>query len=443
MGDEADVRGETDDRDEADVPDEVTVRERRRGDGATGALRTVLAGASALTTATLPVFLLGALSDPIRAELGLGETAIGAAVTVMFAAAGVAAAPAGRVSERLGGPRALRIGVTITGLATAAMGAFAQSWWQLALAMVAVGAAVGLVDTGAARAFADRVPPRRQGLAFGIKEASVPGASLLAGLALPTVAVMLGWRATFVSALGVAAVVWAVMPGGRVPSRQEASATPAAEPRETQESAGLGPPRRTPPRRRVASAAVVRFAAGAGLGTGAATAAATFLVPASTALGLSVPAAGGVLSAASVASIAMRIVMGRRADTGGTAGVPVRAVASMLAAGAVGAALLAVSGPPLVTLLGAVVLLGGGWGWTGLAFLTVVRARPDAPAAAAGIVLTGLSAGGALGPLAFGAIVTGSSYAVAWSAAAATLALGGATVFSTRRSLAARQPHAH
>ena len=377
--------------------------------------RTILAASSALTTATLPVFLLGALSDAIRAELGLGDAAIGAAVTVMFVAAGLGAAPAGRVSERLGGPTALRIGVVVAGLATAAVGLLAHAWWQLALPLVAVGGAVGLVDTGTARAFTDHVPAGGHGLAFGVKEASVPAASLLAGLALPTVSAALGWRATFASTLVIVAIVLTVLPRGHVRAR----------PRSRRAAA--------PVRARVASPAVVRFAVGAGLGTGAATAAATFLVPAATAHGWSPAAAGGLLSGASIASIFMRVAMGRRADL--VSGVPVGTVAGMLAAGGAGAALLAAGDLTAVTVTGAVLLLGGGWGWTGLAFLTIVRARPDAPAAAAGIVLTGLSVGGATGPLAFGAVAGGWSYGVAWILTATALVLGAAIVLSTRGAL--------
>lgn len=74
---------------------------------------------------------------------------------------------------------------------------------------------MGRVDTGAARAFSDRVPVGRQGLAFGIKEASIPGASMLAGLSLPVIAAALGWRASFVAAAAVAAVVLVALPSPR------------------------------------------------------------------------------------------------------------------------------------------------------------------------------------------------------------------------------------
>lgn len=387
-------------------------------DRSTGGVRTTAAVAAALTTAVLPVFLIGASSDAIRAELAISETAIGAAVTVLFTAVGLAAAPVGRLTERIGAATALRGGLLLCGLATASIGAFAHAWWQLALPMAVVGVGIGLIDTGGARAFADRVTPERQGTAFGLKEASIPGASLLAGLALPTLAVWLGWRASFIAAPVLAALVAVLVPG-----RAADPATPS--------SSRAVPP--APPAQ--VSRSLVRFAVGVGLGAGAATAGATFLVPASTARGLSTAAAGALLVVASLASIAGRIGFGRWADRAHA--VPIMAVAVMCGVGGLGAALLAAPAPIGLVVLGAVLLLGAGWAWTGLAFLAAVRARPEAPAVAAGSVLTGLGVGGALGPLAFGALASNLSYATAWSVTAAALLVASALAASARPAAAA------
>ncbi len=44
---------------------------------------------------------------------------------------------------------------------------------------------------------AEQVPLERQGLAFGIKQSAIPGAILVSGLALPLIALPLGWRSAF------------------------------------------------------------------------------------------------------------------------------------------------------------------------------------------------------------------------------------------------------
>jgi predicted MFS family arabinose efflux permease len=397
-------------------------------------LRTTLTASGALTTAMLPVFLLGALSEQVRAELGFDEAAVGAVVTVLFVTVGVAAAAVSRVTERIGAGTALRTGVAVSGLTTAAIGALASSWWHLAVGFAIVAFALILIDTGAARAFSEGVARDRQGSAFGLKEASVPAASLLAGVALPTVGVAFGWRATFVGAIAVAVVVLALLPrrvgpgaGARDASVREvetidvAAADVAAAEVAAPEAAMLA-----------SSARRVRwFAAGVGVGGGAATAAATFLAPSVSARGLSTAAAGTTLVVASIASIVVRIGSGRWADRPGSA--TVRATSLLLAVGAVGAVVLAVPVPAPLAVVGAVALLGGGWGWTGLAFLSVVRAHAGAPAVAAGVVLTGIGIGGAAGPPAFGALASRVSYTAAWAATAGALALASAVTAASVR----------
>lgn len=386
-------------------------------DAPAGTVRTTASVAAALTVTVLPVFLIGASTDAIRADLAVSETAIGAAVTVLFTTVGLAAGATGRLTERVGAAMALRIGVVTAAASTAVIGLVATSWWQLTAPLVLVGVAVGLVDTGGARTFADRLRPDRQGLAFGVKEASVPSASLLAGLALPTLTAWFDWRAAFVVAPSLALVVLLLLPrggdtgGGR--AREVGHDEVAA--RVGTDGTGSGSGSRT---------GLVRFSIAVGLGAGAATAAPTFLVPASTARGLSSAAAGVLLVVASLASIAARIAFGRWADRASARPTP--AVAALLALGGAGAAVLAMPAPAGVAAIGAIVLLGAGWGWTGLAFLAAVRARPDAPAVAAGTVLTGLGIGGALGPLAFGALAENGSYAVAWGASATVLLVAGA-----------------
>jgi predicted MFS family arabinose efflux permease len=67
-------------------------------------------------------------------------------------------------------------------------------------------------------------------------------------------------------------------------------------------------------------------------------------------------------------------------------------------------------------------------------FLSAVRADPAAPAAAAGVVLAGLSTGGALGPVAFGVAVSRVGYGATWTATAVAMALGAGAIFAAARS---------
>ncbi|HAS11146.1 MAG TPA: hypothetical protein DCS55_11615 [Acidimicrobiaceae bacterium] len=371
----------------------------------------MVAGSVALTTTVVPAFLTGALSGRIGDDLGFGDGGAGAAVAAFFVGAGIFAVPMGRVTERIGPTRALRTGALVSAAAALAIAAFASSLWLLIVLLVVAGSAVGLVDTGAARAFGDSVPSTRHGIAFGAKEASVPAASLAAGLSIPILAEQLGWRSAFVAGAMLAPLVWVLVP------RLAADRPPPSDGRG-------GDSRRGP---------LVLFAGGVALGVGAATAASTLLVPAIEDRGWNEADAGLLLAVASGASIAVRLAAGSRGDRAPRSTWSM--LATLLGIGAVGAVLLATTSAGVASVVGAVAVIGGGWGWTGLAFQTAVRVGRDRPAAAAGIVLTGLSVGGAAGPAAFGAIASAVSYSAAWATAAAALLAGAAAILASKHWL--------
>jgi hypothetical protein len=110
-----------------------------------------------------------------------------------------------------------------------------------------------------------------------------------------------------------------------------------------------------------------------------------------------------------------------------------------MAIGAIGPVLLALDSGAAVPVAGAVLTLAAGWGWTGVAFHAVLVATRDAPALGAGIVLGGLSLGGAAGPALFGNISASASYPWAWASSAIALAAGAVlTTVARRWQLSAR-----
>jgi MFS family permease len=372
--------------------------------------RVALAASASLTIAVTPVFLLGALSDEIGTDLGFGSARTGIAVTVFFVAGAVTAVGMGRVTDRIGATAAMRLGVAITSIVLLGIGSVVGAWWHLAVLLAFGGLAVGLVDTGGARAFADAIRTDRQGLAFGVKEASVPTAALMAGLSIPLVAQRLGWESTFTLVALAVPVVWWLVPAGMRGVR-----VPAVS------GSGSGDVR-SPVR-------LVTFTVGVGAAAAASSAAATLFVPAATDGGWSASTAGLVLATGSVVSISVRIAVGWLGDRSphrtGTV------LAGGIALGALGAVALGVGARPLFV-PAAMLLLGAGWGWSGLAFLTAVRANPEAPATAAGVVLTGLAGGGSVGPAAFGLLASTWSYRVSWAACAVALLVGALLVASAR-----------
>lgn len=354
-----------------------------------------------LTLAALPVFLVGGLAVQIRAELGFTETQLGAAVTATFVVGALMGPIGGRISDRIGAQAAVLAGGALSAVALAGIALFAHGWGTLTALLALAGLSFSFMDPGLAILITRTISAGRHGLAFGIKEASVSTATLMAGLAVPAIALTLGWRWAF--ALGALPLVGL---GALVP-RLELQA-PAR--------ASVAEEFPTPPRR-----AVMTVAAAAALASAAASGIGVFLTQSAVAMGVSPGAAGYLLASGSVAGIITRVATGVRADRRG--GPQLGMIAGMMATGAV-AMTLAAGGNGALLVIGTLGAFSGGWGWSGLLFLSLVRAKPASPGAAAGIGLAGLAIGNALGPLGFGVAAESFSFGVAWGGAGVLAATG-------------------
>jgi predicted MFS family arabinose efflux permease len=360
-------------------------------------VRVVSAACLSVVVGIVPVFLLGALAILVRADLQFSETQLGLATSAFFAAAALTSVPAGHIAHRLGHAATTSLAAVVSASAMVVM-ATAQSYPVLVAALVVGGGASAMATIGSNDALARSVSVRRQGLAFGAKQAAVPAATLLAGLAVPLVGLTLGWRAAF----GVAATL--------------AIGYLLLQPRGRRRPAGR---RRAPDRTGDAAlGALMVVALAAGVGAAAANALGAFLVESSVRAGLTASSAGLLLAGSSALGVLLRIYLGWRADirSAGQLGL----VTAMLAVGAGGVALLATGAVPAM-IAGAVLAVGLGWSWPGLLNLAVVRLSPSAPALGTSITQTGVFAGGAAGPVSFGVLVESSSYATAWTTTAVAL----------------------
>jgi predicted MFS family arabinose efflux permease len=239
------------------------------------------------------------------------------------------------------------------------------------------------------------VPPRRQGLSFGVKQAAIPVCTLLAGAAVPTVALTLGWRWAFVLAGALAASALLLVP--RSPD------------------GALGRPETAD---RQATSALVVIAVAATLAAGSANTLGTFLVDSAVARGIAPGPAGLSLTLGSAVCVAGRALGGWQADL--RPGRQVGVIAALLGCGAAGLLLLAVPGTPALV-VGVLLGFGLGWSWAGLLNFAVVRLHPQAPAAATSITQTGIYAGGCVGPLGLGALATAAGYPTMWIVAAGAM----------------------
>ena len=380
----------------------TSVNAIRPGHAVGGALTTTVAVA-------FPVFLVGGLAVQLSDDLRFSPAGLGLAVSAYFGVSALASLPAGALVERYGAARISRYGIALSAASMIGIAVAADALWSL-VAILALGAGANAMGQLASNTSLSRhVPAGRQGLSFGVKQAAIPVSTLLAGAAVPTVALTLGWRWAF--ALG------GLLAAAAIPLVPRASERPDV-------SRNIG--------ERRATRALVVIGLAATLAAASANALGTFLVDSAVARGIAPGPAGLSLTLGSAVCVVARILGGWQADR--RPGRQVGVIAGLLACGAVGLALLAVPGSlPLIA--GVVLGFGLGWSWPGLMNFAVVRLHPQAPAAATSVTQTGVYAGGCVGPLGLGAVATLAGYPTMWIVAAGAMVSAAALMLLGSRML--------
>jgi MFS family permease len=346
----------------------------------------------------LPLFLVSAQILQLERDIGFGVGRLGLATATFFGAAALAANPAGQAVARLGPGRSLRIGSLIT-LVSCLVAGTARVWWVLPLATAVGGVANGLIQVASNLAIFDGVALGRQGLGFGAKQASVPMASVLAGISLPVIGLVFGWRWVFALAGLVALTLAASAPhfaGSKVVERNE--------PR-------IG----RPPR------ALLLLALGGICGAMAGNGLSLFIVPSAVDIGIDEAAAGAVLATCSFLVVLIRLAAGWVVDRRRSIGLA--EMAWMAGAGAIGAFVLMATSTPELYLVAMPIALLGAWGWPGVFFFTVVHSFPSFPARASGLVLSSNLTGTVIGPLVVGSFAGRGNYPGAWMFVAVSSAI--------------------
>ena len=378
------------------------------------AVKAAIGAVATTTAAVIPVFLVGGLAVQISTELGFSPAGLGIVVALYFAASALSSMPAGWLVERYGDRLTSRAGVLLSAASMLCIAGLAHSYLSLVIIMVVGAAANSLGQLSSNLSLARQVPRHRQGLSFGVKQSAIPIATLLAGAAVPTVALTVGWRWAFLVLAVLALLVLPLAPRGSRPTPR-----PKGK-QDTRNERATGP--------------LIVLALSAALAAGSASALGIFLVDSAVANGISAAAGGTILTIGSLVGACARIGGGWLADR--RAGNHVLVVAATLAIGAVGLVLLAL--PGMWTLvIGTVLGFGLGWSWPGVLNFAVVRLNPLAPAAATSITQSGVYVGGCVGPLVFGVIAAAHSYQLAWLVAAAAMVTAAIMMLIGRRLLRA------
>ncbi len=385
-----------------------------------GAFR-VAAGAVAVTTVSvLPVFLTGALSVQLTSELGFDPSGLGLVVALYFGVSALYSLPVGMLVERVGARVTSRIAVVGAAVLMGAMAVAARSFTSLVVLLLCGAWCNVMGQLSSNLTLARTVPEHRMGLSFGVKQAAIPTATLLAGAAVPGIALTVGWRWAYVIGAVLALAAWSLTP-----------------------TVNTDPPPPKPVRGQRATGALGVIGAASGLAAGTATALGIFLVASAVERGVDPGPAGLVLTMGSVVGLSMRMLHGwladrreaaRRPEHGRRGGQHIAFVSASLALGAAGFGLLAVPGTPAL-IVGTVLAFGLGWAWPGLLQFAVVRLNPSAPAAATSIVQVGVYAGGFAGPIVFGALAAHVSFPTAWTVSAVVMLVSSGLMLLGRRML--------
>jgi MFS family permease len=371
--------------------------------------RSVVPGTALIVAGVLPGFLTASLASRIRGDFSFGDSTLGLAVAIFYLTCMASSTPSGHLVERIGARRGMLLGAALTATSCLAVAAFADSAAALIVILLVAGVGNAIGGPAVSALLRRTVDTGRHGLAFGAQQSGASIGALLAGLALPAIAIPFGWRWAYVGAAAVAIVAVGVAPApdpGKPPCLQ---AQPEPAPHHARSIRAL------------AIAAVLASAAGVGF--------IAFLVTYSIDRGIPEGAAGLLLGAVSLTATISRVGLGMIADRSG--GDPLRLTAVILAASAAGYLLL-IAGAPAVIVLAALLVGSAGWSWPGTLTLAVVFRRPDAPAWAVGVMMSGLFAGAAGGPLLVGLLAEHDHFAAAWSMCAGLALAAAATILLTQ-----------
>jgi MFS family permease len=154
----------------------------------------------------LPGFLTTSLAPRIRADFPFGASELGLAVGAFYAVCTPASSPCGHLVERIGARAAVRASAAATAACTVAIALLAGSTAGLIVPLLLGGVGNAAAAPAAGALLDQHVPAGRKGLALGVMQASAPLGALLAGLALPAVAIPLGWQWGYV-VVGVLAML--------------------------------------------------------------------------------------------------------------------------------------------------------------------------------------------------------------------------------------------
>lgn len=376
-----------------------------------GTRRRVVGTAAVVVAVVIPPFLVGALATRIGQDLPFGTTQLGLALAACYIVTCVLSPLGGRFVACVGAVAALRIAGTMTTVGLLGIAAATRAE-HLLLALAFIGIPNALTQPSSNEILSRVEEPRLRALSFGLVQASIPTASLIAGSILAIASYGTSWRGSMLAVAALTVAAQLVLPGTTSgPSgdavRRHRTPTPVAtaDPRDLVGGWPL-------------MAAVILTGC---LASASATALPSFAATTGLAIGVAPWLVAGSQVAGSLTSILVRVIA-PVATSHSTLRRRLLTVAALQCLGLFGMLAIA-TGTPAGFVVGSIAAFGFGWGWNGLFNLIVALARPGRIAAATGLTQAGVFLGGTVGPLSFAAIARGDHFGAGWVAMAAVMAV--------------------
>lgn len=363
---------------------------------------TIATAALATVSCVFPGLAAGALTVQAAADFGVTEGRYGLALSAFFLGAASGSVPAGLLAQRLGPRRQLSFAILLVAAVQASVTILPSFGWML-IVLAMAGVLNSVVQTAVNLMLSQARLPRL-GLAIATKQSAMPASAMLGGLAVPALALTLGWRWAYgmgaVVALAAFVMVQVAVPHrpGEVPVRGERVV-------DSTRTALLGV---------TIGSVLLAFTAGA---------VNAYSVSSGVDAGISEGLAGLLVSAAALTGIVVRVVSGGRVDRGG-AMLPLQRAALFMIGGVTGFLLLSLR-IPVVHGVATLFAFGLGWIWPVFTNFAVVNANPRGAGAATGFTQMGTYIGVFFGPLVTGMIIDRWGYSPMWIVVGAVGILGG------------------
>ena len=376
---------------------------------------------SGLSVAPLSPFLLDALR--------MSRSQVGLLLPALYLGGVVMSLPAGWLVDRLGVRLTLVLGLGLTGVMVG-VAAMTHGLAALLACLCVGGFGWSVLNPASGKAIVEAFPPRQRGMAMGIKQTGLTLGGVGASIALPPIALALGWRDALLVAAAASLACVAVVAIGLGKQTTGAVGATATQPRVTD----LGQFFRRP-------GLVVLFVGGFLLSVVQASVLSYLVLYAKEALGYSVVAAAGLLALAQAGGTASRLAWGVLSDwLFGGRRRPGLVINALIGATSYTAFALSLVPPVLAPVL-AVVAGAAAFGYMGL-YLALVAEIGGARYAGllTGVAVSFAWSGVLVGPPLFGLVLEATgSYALPWGLLT-VVAIGVAAALHRLRPLVQRVP---